>query len=171
MTCYDNNVIENVRATVLLGAELIFAPHVTSCTPSTFPGSGYVDEKYWQNRDNDPVSLRAEFDGPKGREWLMRWLPARAYDNGVYYAFTNPVGYDGEQLKNGNSMIIDPYGEVLTEIKSFDDDIAIAAITKDKLTLAGGYRYRNARRPDLYRSIIGREHESHTKPIWLENNK
>ena len=55
----------------------------------------------------------------------MRWLPARAYDNGVYYAFTNPIGYDGEQLKNGNSMIIDPFGEVLSEIKSFENDITI----------------------------------------------
>ena len=33
LICYDNNIIENVRATTLLGAELIFAPHVTGCTP------------------------------------------------------------------------------------------------------------------------------------------
>ena len=38
LICYDNNVIENVRATTLLGAELIFAPHVTGCTPSSMPG-------------------------------------------------------------------------------------------------------------------------------------
>lgn len=168
LTCYDNNVIENVRATVLLGAELIFAPHVTCCTPSGFPGSGFVDGRLWQNRDKDPESLRSAFDGPKGREWLLRWLPARAYDNGVYYAYTNPIGYDGDQLKNGNSMIIDPYGEILSEIRSFDDDIALASISKDKLSLAGGYRYRKARRPELYRDILGRPHESSTKPIWLE---
>lgn len=98
----------------------------------------------------------------------MRWLPARAYDNGVYYAFTNPIGYDGDQLKNGNSMIIDPYGEILSEIRSFEDDIAIAGISRDKLSLAGGHRYRKARRPDLYRDILGRPHESTTKPIWLD---
>ena len=168
LTCYDNNVIENVRATALLGAELIFAPHVTCCTPSSFPGSGFLDDRLWQNRDKDPGALRAAFDGPKGREWLMRWLPARAYDNGVYYAYTNPIGYDGDQLKNGNSMIIDPYGEILSETRSFDDDIALADITRDKLSLAGGYRYRNARRPELYRDILGRPHESSTKPIWLD---
>lgn len=167
LICYDNNVVENVRATALLGAELIFAPHVTCCTPSAMPGRGYVDDKYWQNRETDPVSLRMEFDGPKGRRWLMRWLPARAYDNGVYYAYTNPIGYDGEHLKNGNSMVIDPYGEVLTEVRSFDNDIAIAKITKDKIPLSGGYRYKNARRPELYRDIIGREHEPVTKPVWM----
>src|SRR5262245_27511036 len=40
---YDNNVIENVRATVLLGADILFMPHVTMCTPSTRPGAGFVD--------------------------------------------------------------------------------------------------------------------------------
>lgn len=169
LICYDNNIIENVRATKLLGAELIFAPHVTGCTPSAMPGRGYVDDKYWQNKEADPVSLRLEFDGPKGRSWLMRWLPARAYDNGVYYAFTNPIGYDGEHLKNGNSMIIDPYGEIMSEIRSFEDDISIATITKDKIPLAGGFRYINARRPELYKEIIGQEHESSFKPFWIKD--
>ncbi len=168
LICYDNNVIENVRATSLLGAELIFAPHVTGCTPSAMPGRDYVDDKFWKNRKTDPVSLRLEFDGPKGRRWLMRWLPARAYDNGVYYAFTNPIGYDGEHLKNGNSMILDPYGEVLSEVKSFEDDITISKITKEKIQLSGGWRYKNARRPELYSSIIGKAHNSDTTPIWMK---
>lgn len=168
LICYDNNVIENVRATSLLGAEIIFAPHVTMCTPSSMPGRGFVDDKLWRNREMDPVPLRMEFDGPKGRQWLMTWLPARAYDNGVYYVFSNPIGYDGDQLKNGNSMIIDPYGNVLTEIKSFEDDITIAILTDDKLKLAGGFRYKNARKPELYKDIIGADHHSQTKPIWME---
>jgi predicted amidohydrolase len=99
----------------------------------------------------------------------MRWLPARAYDNGVYYVYSNPIGYDGAHLKNGNSMIIDPYGEILSEIRSFEDDITVATITPEKLKLAGGYRYRNARRPDLYRDIIGQTHQSETKPVWLKD--
>ena len=168
LICYDNNVIENVRATALLGAEIIFAPHVTGCTPSAMPGRGYVDDQLWQDRKQNPAALRKEFDGPKGREWLLRWLPARAYDNGVYYAFSNPIGYDGLHLKNGNAMIIDPYGEVLTETKSFGAEIAMVEITKDKLTLAGGARYKKARRPELYREIIGAEHDSVTKPTWMK---
>ena len=168
LICYDNNVIENVRATTILGAELIFAPHVTGCTPSAMPHRGYVSHHYWQNRENDPVALRMEFDGPKGRQWLMRWLPARAYDNGVYFAFTNPIGYDGEHLKNGNSMILDPYGDVLSEIKSFEDDITISKLIKEKIQLSGGWRYKNARRPELYKDIIGGNHQSDTTPIWMK---
>lgn len=168
LICYDNNVIENVRATTLLGAEIIFAPHVTMCTPSSMPGRGFVEDELWQNRELNPVPLRMEFDGPKGMQWLMRWLPARAFDNGVYYVFANPIGYDGDQLKNGNSLILDPYGDVLTEIKSFDDEIAIATITEDKLTLAGGWRYKNARKPELYKEILSADHKSETKPTWLK---
>ena len=168
LICYDNNVIENVRATSLLGAEIIFAPHVTMCTPSSMPGRGFVDDALWQNRELDPVPLRMEFDGPKGMQWLMRWLPARAFDNGVYYVFTNPIGYDGDQLKNGNSMILDPYGDVLKEIKSFENEIAIATVTEDKLTLAGGWRYKNARKPGLYKEILSADHKSETKPVWLK---
>lgn len=169
LICYDNNVIENVRATALLGADVIFAPHVTGCTPSAMPGRGYVDHSVWQNRTYNPEALRREFDGPKGRGWLMRWLPARAYDNGVYYVFTNPIGYDGEHLKNGNSMVLDPYGEVLVETRSFDSEVALATITASKLKLAGGHRYRNARRPELYGGIISKPHDSRTQPVWLKD--
>src|ERR1035437_10272797 len=79
LICYDNNIIENVRATNLLGADIIFMPHVTMCTPSPRPGAGFVDPALWKNKENDPTSLRLEFDGLKGREWLMKWLPSRAY--------------------------------------------------------------------------------------------
>ncbi len=167
LICYDNNIVENVRATALLGADIIFMPHVTMCTPSTRPGAGFVDARLWENREADPTSLRQEFDGPKGREWLMKWLPSRAYDNAVYAIFSNAIGMDGEQLKNGCSMIIDPYGDIIAECRKLDNDIAMATITPDKLTKAGGYRYRKARRPDLYRDIIGEDHVSEQKVVWL----
>ena len=62
---------------------------------------------------------------------------------------------------------VDPYGEILTEIKSFENEISMGTLIPEKLKLSGGYRYRNARRPELFRDIIGREHNSETKPIWL----
>lgn len=167
LICYDNNIIENVRATKLLGADIIFMPHVTMCTPSTRPGAGFVDPAQWQNREADPTSLRQEFDGLKGRAWLMKWLPARAYDNAVYAIFSNPIGMDDDQLKNGCSMILDPYGDIIAECRKLDNDLAIATITPEKLQRAGGYRYLQARRPELYGNIIGQEHRSEQRVIWL----
>jgi predicted amidohydrolase len=167
LICYDNNITENVRATALLGADIIFMPHVTMCTPSTRPGAGFVDPALWENRVADPTSLRQEFDGPKGREWLMKWLPSRAYDNAVYVVFANAIGMDDDQLKNGCSMIIDPYGDIIAECRKLDNDITTAVITPDKLEKAGGYRYRKARRPELYRDIIGQPHVAEQKVVWL----
>ena len=170
LICYDNNIIENVRATTLLGAEIIFMPHVTMCTPSSRPGAGFVDPELWKNRENDPTSLRLEFNGMKGRDWLMKWLPARAYDNGIYVVFSNPIGMDDDQLKNGCSMIIDPFGDILNECQTFEDSFVSSVLTKEKLEMAGGYRYRKARRPDLYRDIIGQEHQPEQKVIWLHKD-
>lgn len=167
LICYDNNIVENVRATTLLGADIIFMPHVTMMTPSTRPGAGFADPALWEKRQEDPTSLRLEFDGLKGRAWLMKWLPARAYDNAIYAVFSNPIGMDDDQLKNGCSMILDPFGDIIAECRKLDNDIAIATLTPEKLTQAGGYRYKMARRPELYKDIIGAEHASSQKVVWL----
>ncbi len=167
LICYDNNIIENVRATNLLGADIIFMPHVTMCTPSPRPGAGFVDPALWKNKENDPTSLRLEFNGMKGREWLMKWLPARAYDNALYAVFSNAIGMDDDQLKNGCSMIIDPFGDIIAECRTLGNDVVTAAFDKDKLINAGGYRYKKARRPELYKTIIGQPHEAEQKIAWL----
>jgi hypothetical protein len=137
------------------------------CTPSPRPGAGFVEPSLWFNREKDPETLRKEFDGLKGREWLMRWLPARAYDNGIYAVFSNPIGMDDDQLKNGCSMIIDPFGGVVAECRTLGDDITTATLDPETLTKAGGYRYIKARRPGLYRDIIGQQHSSEQKVAWL----
>ena len=171
LICYDNNIIENVRATKLLGADIIFMPHVTMCTPSSRPGAGFVNPLLWENRENDPTSVRLEFDGMKGRDWLMKWLPARAYDNAVYVVFSNPIGMDDDQLKNGFSMIIDPIGDVIAECRALGNDLVSSIIIPEKLTQAGGFRYIKARRPDLYRDIIGKDHTPEQKVVWMNDKK
>lgn len=169
LICYDNNIIENVRATALLGAEVIFMPHVTMCTPSPRPGAGFVDAGLWEDREKNAARLRLEFDGDKGRNWLMKWLPARAYDNGVYVVFSNPIGMDDDQLKNGCSMVINPFGEVMAECRKLGNDFVVAGLDKAALRNCGGYRYRNARRPDLYASIIGSSHLPRQTVSWIGN--
>jgi len=154
LICYDNNLAENVRATTLLGAEIVFMPHVTGCLPSIMPGRGLVNPKLWTNREQDPVPLRKEFDGPKGKGWLMRWLPTRAYENGVYAIFTNAVGMDNGQVRNGNSMILDPYGEIISECTQLGDDVTVGYCTSEKISNSSGRRYLRARRPELYKTLL-----------------
>ncbi|WP_426328761.1 nitrilase family protein [Pedobacter sp. R-06] len=168
LICYDNNIIENVRATRLLGAQVIFMPHVTMCTPSSRPGAGFVDASLWKDKNANAQLLKEEFNGDKGRKWLMKWLPARAYDNAVYVVFSNPIGMDDDQLKNGCSMILDPFGEIIAECTSLDNEISVAELAPEKLTDAGGSRYIMARRPELYADIIGKDHKSEHKVSWLK---
>lgn len=154
LTCYDNNLPENVRMTTLLGAEVIMMPHVTGCLPSNMPGRGTVDRRLWENRDRDPARLRMEFQGPKGRGWLMRWLPARAWENGVYAVFSNPIGMDDDTVKPGLAMILDPAGEVVAECHALGDDVAVALLTADAIEHSSGRRYLRARRPELYAKLV-----------------
>ena len=154
LICYDNNLPENVRITTMLGAEVIFMPHVTGCLPSTMPGRGTVDRALWENRVHDPVRLRQEFEGPKGRGWLLRWLPARAWENGVYAVFSNPVGLDDDTIKPGLAMILDPYGEVLVESRVLGDDVVVGLLTGDKILNSSGRRICRARRPELYGKLV-----------------
>jgi len=153
LICYDNNLVENPRIVTLLGADVVFAPHVTCGLPSAMPGRGKIDKRLWENRQRDPVPLRLEFQGPKGRGWLMRWLPTRAYENGVYYVFSNAVGVDHDTIKTGNAMIIDPMGEIVVESKALGDDVVVGLCTAEKIDQSSGRRYIRARRPDLYAKL------------------
>jgi predicted amidohydrolase len=165
LICYDNNLPENVRITAMLGAEIIFMPHVTACLPSAMPGRGLVDRRLWENRERDPVRLRQEFRGPKGREWLMRWLPTRAFENGVYAVFSNPIGVDYDTIKPGLAMILDPFGEVLVESTALHDDVVVGLLTPDKIAESSGQRYLKARRPELYGKLVEPQ-KSVTLPGW-----
>ncbi|WKN40812.1 nitrilase family protein [Tunicatimonas pelagia] len=169
LICYDNNILENARATRLLGADVLFMPHVTMGTPSTRPGAGFFAAN-WNDRETDPTSLRHEFDGLKGRAWLMKWLPARAYDNALYAVFSNAIGMDDDQLKNGCSMILDPFGDIIAECRHLGNEVITTTCVPEKLTQAGGYRYQQARRPELYRDIFNQPHTPEQKVVWLPSD-
>jgi predicted amidohydrolase len=170
LICYDNNLPENPRITALMGADVIFAPHVTGGSPSPIPGRDWIPPALWANRARDPEALRREFDGPKGRAWLLRWLPARAWENGVYIVFSNAVGVDDGTIKPGLAMVLDPYGEIQVESRALGDDVVVTTLTADKLEQAPGKRYRRARRPELYAALSAPHPEGQapvTEAGWL----
>jgi predicted amidohydrolase len=154
LICYDNNIVENVRATALLGADILLAPHQTGATHSRSPhGMRPIDPTLWHRRAEDPERLRAEFQGDKGRGWLMRWLPSRAHDNGMFLLFANGVGEDDGEVRTGHAMILDPYGRILAESSAIDDDLVVADLDPGLLPLSTGRRWIRGRRPELYGSL------------------
>jgi len=164
LTCYDNNILENVRITALRGAEILLAPHQTGGCDSPSPRCmGRIDPRLWDTRDTDPDAIEAEFRGPKGREWLMHWLPSRAHDNGMFLIFSNGVGWDDDEVRTGNSMIIDPYGDILVETWKAQDEMVVADLDPSVLRKCTGQRWIASRRPNLYgplQEFTGREEDT-----------
>lgn len=155
LICYDNNIIENVRMTALMGADLLLAPHQTGGCDSISPcGMKPVDKRVWQNRSADPEALRREYLGEKGRGWLMRWLPARAHDNGMFVMFANGVGEDDDEVRTGHAMVLDPYGLVVAGSEAIEDELVVTELEPKLLENCTGRRWMKARRPELYGKLI-----------------
>jgi predicted amidohydrolase len=151
LTCYDNNLVENVRIVALQGAQILLAPHQTGGCKTPSPGCmGLIDRWLWENRQRNPEAVEAEFKGPKGRQWLMTWLPARAHDNGLFLIFSNGVGLDDNEVRTGNAMILDPYGRILAETWKANDDMVIADLDPALRDNCTGLRWIKTRRPELY---------------------
>jgi len=166
LTCYDNNIIENVRITALLGAEVLLAPHQTGGCALKDPNTmGGIDRSLWDSRRANPAAIEAELRGAKGREWLMRWLPSRAHDSGIFLVFANGVGVDDDEIRTGNAMILDPYGRILSETWKADDDMVVADLDASLPGQSTGHRWMQTRRPELYGLIsvpMGKEQDTRT---------
>ena len=174
LICYDNNIIENVRMTALKGAEILLAPHQTGGCDSPSPRCmGRINPELWENRKDDPNAIEAEFRGAKGRGWLMRWLPSRAHDNGMFLVFSNGVGVDDDEVRTGNAMIIDPYGDILVETWKAQDEMVVADLDPKLINKCLGQRFITSRRPDLYGSLTeftGREKDTRTVRFDFDEN-
>ena len=154
LICYDCNLIENVRITALKGAEILIAPHQTGGCRTTNPHlMGVIDRELWDNRRQDPETIEREFRGDKGRGWLMRWLPSRAHDNGLFLIFSNGVGVDDDEIRTGNAMILDPYGRILAETWKAGDDMVVAELDASLLERSTGRMWIRARHPELYHPL------------------
>ena len=151
LICYDNNIIENVRITALMGAQILVAPHQTGGCESLSPhGMKPIDTALWHNRAANPAAIQSELLGPNGKAWLSRWLPSRAHDNGMFLLFSNGVGIDDNEVRTGNAMILDPYGRTLAETNEPADAMVIADLDLSLIPLSTGRRWLRARRPNLY---------------------
>ena len=165
LICYDNNIVENVRVAALRGAEVLLAPHQTGGCRTTNPHlMGVIDRRLWDERESNPEAIERELRGDKGRAWLMRWLPSRAHDNGLFLVFSNGVGVDDDEIRTGNATIFDPYGRILAETWKAGDDMVVADLDASLLDKATGRLWMQARRPSLYGELsvsTGRERDAH----------
>jgi len=165
LICYDVNIVENVRIVALRGAEVLLAPHQTGGCRTTNPHlMGVIERRLWDERESNPQAIESELRGEKGRAWLMRWMPSRAHDHGLFLIFSNGVGVDDDEIRTGNAAVFDPYGRVLAETGKAGDDMVVADLQASLLDKAIGRLWIQARRPLLYAELAvptGREKDVH----------
>jgi predicted amidohydrolase len=124
IVCYDTLFPESARCVALNGAELVLVP----------------------------------FAAPQQLLWrdIMR---TRALENGVYFAPCNKVGREGfgaddDWRFGGQSMIVDPLGEVLAELDDQDEGVITQTLDRERVFQARRrYPMFRDRRPDLYGPI------------------
>ena len=126
--CYDSHFPEVSTALASKGAEIIFLPHAS--------GGETPEEKY--------------------ARWL-RYVPARAYDNGVFVAICNQVGDNGAgRTFTGVSFVCDPRGEVIARTEHGDrDEMIVVDLSAASLAEARQEPetfFRHFRRPEIYKS-------------------
>jgi hypothetical protein len=145
---------------------VLLAPHQTGGCASKNPHQmGVIERRVWDARHTDPAAIEAELKGDKGRAWLMRWLPSRAHDNGMFVVFSNGVGIDDDEVRTGNAMILDPYGRILAETWEAGDAMVVSDLDEGLLANTTGSRWISTRRPELYGPLTvptGKEKDTRT---------
>jgi predicted amidohydrolase len=98
----------------------------------------------------------------------MRWLPSRAHDNGMFLVFSNGIGPDDDEIRTGNAMVLDPYGEIIAETRALGDAMVMADLDGSLLPTSSGRRWLRARRPELYDVLTHRTgQEQETRRVRL----
>ena len=133
--CYDSHFPEVSTTLALKGCELLFFPHASGEISLT-------------------AAIHRESFQAKKERWL-KYMPARAYDNSLFVVVVNHVGDNGGgNVYPGNSMIIDPAGQVIAEAKPAQEDLVVADLKAEDLLRVrkdGGWAFfLRYRRPELY---------------------
>jgi predicted amidohydrolase len=74
----------------------------------------------------------------------------------MFLLFSNGIGPDDDEIRTGNAMILDPYGEIIAETRSAGDAMVVGNLDASLLETSSGRRWLRARRPELYESLTRR---------------
>jgi predicted amidohydrolase len=127
LICYDRRFSESYRALTLNGAELL-------CVPYNTPSFGQPKEA--------------------GQETAEIMLRAAAMENQIFIVAIGKAGVENGAEYIGGSEIIAPSGKVLAKAQTDGDELVIAAIDLDDITVARKkWDLLADRRPDQYRRL------------------
>jgi len=127
LICYDHNFPEAARVLALKGADLIFVPTAAW---------GYLPKHVWE------IGLRAH-----------------SVENLYYVGGLNRVGKDhwdlGDKPYYGDSMFVNPKGEIIARAGGQNDEIIYADIDLEMIKeVRDDWGFFRDRRPDLYHPLV-----------------
>ena len=136
LICWDQWFPEAARLTTLKGAEILFYPTAIG----------------WHPKE------RKQF----GKSQLEAWITiqrSHAIANGVFVAAINRIGLEKTGKRKihfwGNSMIIDPSGNIIAKSKSDKEEILITRIDLNKIeTARNHWPFLRDRRIDYYKGLL-----------------
>ena len=136
LICWDQWFPEAARLTSILGAEIIFYPTAIG----------------WHPKE------KKQF----GKSQLESWITiqrSHAIANGVFVAAINRIGLEKTGKRKihfwGNSMIIDPSGNIIAKSKSDKEEILITSIDLNKIeTARNHWPFLRDRRIDYYKGLL-----------------
>ncbi len=136
LICWDQWFPEAARLTTLKGAEILFYPTAIG----------------WHPKE------KKQF----GKSQLEAWITiqrSHAIANGVFVAAINRIGLEKNGKRKihfwGNSMIIDPSGNIIAKSKSDREEILITSIDLGKIeTARNHWPFLRDRRIDYYKGLL-----------------
>ena len=136
LICWDQWFPEAARLTTLKGAEILFYPTAIG----------------WHPKE------KKQF----GKSQLEAWITVQrshAIANGVFVAAINRIGLEKTGKRKihfwGNSMIIDPSGNIIAKSKSDKEEILITSIDLNKIeTTRNHWPFLRDRRIDYYKGLL-----------------
>ena len=136
LICWDQWFPEAARLTTLKGAEILFYPTAIG----------------WHPKE------KKQF----GKSQLESWITiqrSHAIANGVFVAAINRIGLEKTGKRKihfwGNSMIIDPSGNIIAKSKSDKEEILITRIDLNKIeTARNHWPFLRDRRIDYYKGLL-----------------
>ena len=136
LICWDQWFPEAARLTTLKGAEILFYPTAIG----------------WHPKE------KKQF----GKSQLEAWITiqrSHAIANGVFVAAINRIGLEKTGKRKihfwGNSMIIDPSGNIIAKSKSDIEEILITSIDLNKIeTARNHWPFLRDRRIDYYKGLL-----------------
>ena len=136
LVCWDQWFPEAARLTALKGAEILFYPTAIG----------------WHPKE------KKKFGNSQLNAWITMQR-SHAIANGVYVAATNRVGIENVKNKKiqfwGNSLIIDPNGNIIKKANSNKNEILICDIDFKKIeTARQHWPFLRDRRIDYYKGLL-----------------